>query len=190
MKPFRFWQHFSTKINVPVILCYRFQPPDACYIELMRFRVRPPKNRELPFQLKAVWCVTGNKVNYSFSLNDLHTDNTKSFFFWQVELRADVLVPGFASRKLGQIPCEDVSIRFPIPECWIYLFRVEKHFRYVNSAVCKYWPQFSTDTLSLHQIWFSKVSTSSNRKNQRNRTNFRNGRSSSGVVNRSNIRTS
>lgn len=43
----------------------RFQPPDACYIELMRFRVRPPKNRELPFQLKAVWCVTGNKVKMS-----------------------------------------------------------------------------------------------------------------------------
>lgn len=40
----------------------RFQPPDACYIELMRFRVRPPKNRELPLQLKATWCVTGNKV--------------------------------------------------------------------------------------------------------------------------------
>ncbi|CAG9101248.1 unnamed protein product [Plutella xylostella] len=92
----------------------KFKPPDACYIELMRFRVRPPKNRELPLQLKAVWCVTGNKV----------------------ELRADVLVPGFASRKLGQIPCEDVCIRFPIPECWIYLFRVEKHFRYgsVKSA--------------------------------------------------------
>lgn len=53
-----------------------------------------------------------------------------------MELRADVLVPGFASRKLGQIPCEDVMIRFPIPECWIYLFRVEKHFRYgsVKSA--------------------------------------------------------
>ncbi|XP_053668831.1 protein stoned-B [Anopheles marshallii] len=92
----------------------KFKPPDACYIELMRFRIRPPKNRELPLQLKATWCVTGNKV----------------------ELRADVLVPGFASRKLGQIPCEDVSIRFPIPECWIYLFRVEKHFRYgsVKSA--------------------------------------------------------
>ncbi|XP_011056457.1 PREDICTED: protein stoned-B-like [Acromyrmex echinatior] len=92
----------------------RFKPPDACYIELMRFRVRPPKNRELPLQLKAVMCVTGNKV----------------------ELRADILVPGFASRKLGQIPCEDVMVRFPIPECWIYLFRVEKHFRYgsVKSA--------------------------------------------------------
>ncbi|RZC41291.1 stoned-B-like [Asbolus verrucosus] len=92
----------------------KFKPPDACYIELMRFRVRPPKNRELPLQLKATICITGNRV----------------------ELRADVLVPGFASRKLGQIPCEDVMIRFPIPECWIYLFRVEKHFRYgsVKSA--------------------------------------------------------
>lgn len=92
----------------------KFKPPDACYIELMRFRVRPPKNRELPLQLKAVMCVTGNKV----------------------ELRADILIPGFASRKLGQVPCEDVMVRFPIPECWIYLFRVEKHFRYgsVKSA--------------------------------------------------------
>jgi hypothetical protein len=53
-----------------------------------------------------------------------------------VELRADILVPGFASRKLGRVPCEDVMVRFPIPECWIYLFRVEKHFRYgsVKSA--------------------------------------------------------
>lgn len=48
----------------------------------------------------------------------------------QVELKADILVPGFSSRKLGQIPCEDIMVRFPIPECWIYLFRVEKHFRY------------------------------------------------------------
>lgn len=92
----------------------KFKPPDACYLELMRFRVRPPRNRELPLQLKAVMCVTGNKV----------------------ELRADILVPGFVSRKLGQIPCEDIMVRFPIPECWIYLFRVEKHFRYgsVKSA--------------------------------------------------------
>ncbi|KAK4886737.1 hypothetical protein RN001_003008 [Aquatica leii] len=86
----------------------KFKPPDACYIELMRFRVRPPKNRELPLQLKTTFNVTGNKV----------------------VIKADVLVPGFASRKLGQVPCEDVMIRIPIPECWIYLFRVEKHFRY------------------------------------------------------------
>lgn len=95
--------------EITIISLYlRFQPPDAQYLELMRFRVRPPKNRELPLQVKATWCVNGNRV----------------------ELRVDILVPGFASRKLGQIPCEDVAIRFPIPECWIYLFRVEKHFRY------------------------------------------------------------
>ncbi|BET01147.1 Adaptor complexes medium subunit family [Nesidiocoris tenuis] len=92
----------------------KFKPPDAMYLELMRFRVRPPRNRELPLQLKCTICVTGNKV----------------------EIHGDILVPGFTSRKLGQIPCEDVCVRIPIPECWIYQFRVEKHFRYgsVKSA--------------------------------------------------------
>ncbi|CAD0197981.1 unnamed protein product [Chrysodeixis includens] len=120
----------------------KFKPPDACYIELMRFRVRPPKNRELPLQLKAVWCVTGNKVctvtSHANGVLYLHARNLPTSLrdVPQVELRADVLVPGFASRKLGQVPCEDVAIRFPIPDCWIYLFRVEKHFRYgsVKSA--------------------------------------------------------
>lgn len=83
-------------------------PPDACHFELMRFRVRPPKNRELPLQVTANQLVTRSKV----------------------ELRCDVIVPGCISRKHGQIPCEDISIRFWMPECWIYFFRVEKHFRY------------------------------------------------------------
>ena len=26
-----------------------------------------------------------------------------------------------------QVPCEDVAMRIPIPECWIYQFRQEKH---------------------------------------------------------------
>jgi len=86
----------------------KFRPPDACYVELLRFRVRPPKNRELPLQVRASFSVSGNKI----------------------ELRSDVLVPGYISRKYGQIPCEDVAIRFPLPEAWIYMFRVEKHFRY------------------------------------------------------------
>lgn len=116
----------------------RFQPPDANYIELLRFRVRPPKNRELPLQLKATWCVTGNKV----------------------ELRADILVPGFTSRKLGQIPCEDVSVRFPIPECWIYLFRVEKHFRYDCVSAPGLWLLSLAAPLYCLQIWLSEVGTS------------------------------
>ncbi|CAG0913019.1 unnamed protein product [Notodromas monacha] len=97
-----------------VILAGRFIPPDATYIELLRFRVRPPKNRELPLQVKTVINISGKKV----------------------EIRADVLVPGSSGRKMGPVPCEDVAIRFPIPECWIYMFRTEKHFRYgsVKSA--------------------------------------------------------
>uniref|UniRef100_A0A2R5LJ28 Putative stoned b synaptic vesicle bioproteinsis protein n=1 Tax=Ornithodoros turicata TaxID=34597 RepID=A0A2R5LJ28_9ACAR len=86
----------------------KLHPPDACLFELMRFRIRPPRARELPLQLKAVMRVASRHV----------------------ELRGDVLVPGYHSRKHGQVPCEDIQIRFPIPECWVYLFRVEKHFRY------------------------------------------------------------
>lgn len=92
----------------------KFKPPDACYIELMRFRVRPPKNRELPLQVKTKVTIQGRRV----------------------EINSEILVPGFSGRKLGQVPCEDVMVRFPLPECWIYMFRVEKHFRYgsVKSA--------------------------------------------------------
>uniref|UniRef100_T1JEA4 MHD domain-containing protein n=1 Tax=Strigamia maritima TaxID=126957 RepID=T1JEA4_STRMM len=86
----------------------KFHPPDACFFELLRFRVRPPKVRELPLQVKSVLAVDGNRI----------------------ELRIDVLVPGYSSRKHGQVPCEDISFRYLLPECWIYLFRVEKHFRY------------------------------------------------------------
>lgn len=29
-----------------------------------------------------------------------------------------------------QCPCEDIQIRFPVPDPWVYMFRVEKRFRY------------------------------------------------------------
>lgn len=28
----------------------------------------------------------------------------------------------------SQVPCEDIQIRFPIPEAWIYLFREERRW--------------------------------------------------------------
>ena len=86
----------------------KLHPPDACFVEVMRFRVRPPKNRELPLQVST----------------NLFVSKT------EVKLRCEVLVPGCISRKHGQIPCEDISIRIHIPECWIYFFRTEKHLRY------------------------------------------------------------
>ncbi|XP_054709400.1 protein stoned-B-like [Uloborus diversus] len=86
----------------------KFHPPDACLFELLRFRIRPPKRRELPLQVRVFMTVSNTRV----------------------EIRSDILVPGYSSRKQGQVPCENIQIRFPVPECWIYLFRTEKHFRY------------------------------------------------------------
>lgn len=47
------------------------------------------------------------------------------------------MVASFKSRKANQVPCEDIQIRFPIPEAWIYLFREERHWGYgsVHSKV-------------------------------------------------------
>lgn len=85
----------------------KLTPPDATFFELMRFRVRPPRNRELPLQISANMSVTRTKVSYN----------------------CEVMIPGCVSRKHGQIPCENIAIRIHIPECWIYFFREEKHFR-------------------------------------------------------------
>jgi hypothetical protein len=97
----------------------RFVPLDACRFELMRFRVRPRPNVELPLQ-----------VRVQMSVVDRH-----------VEIRAEVVVTGYysSSRRAAQTPCEDIQIRFPIPEPWIYLFRVERRFKYgsVHSATRK-----------------------------------------------------
>lgn len=83
----------------------KFQPPDACYLEIMRFRVRPPKARELPMQARCSFEICGSKV----------------------VIRADMMIPYHHTKAWGQVPCEDVAMRIPLPECWIYQFRTEKH---------------------------------------------------------------
>lgn len=87
-----------------------FRPLDACQFELLRFRVRPRENRELPMQLRIQQI-----------MKDRH-----------FEIRCDMLVTGYHafSKKCGQFPCEDIEIRFKIPEPWIYYFRYERKFKY------------------------------------------------------------
>ncbi|RUS76104.1 hypothetical protein EGW08_016135, partial [Elysia chlorotica] len=88
----------------------RFHPLDACQFELVRFRVRPRDNRELPLQLRV-------------------TQTLKALHY---EVRVDLLVTGYHafSKKCGQFPCEDIEVRIKIPEPWIYYFRYEKRFGY------------------------------------------------------------
>jgi len=86
------------------------RPPDASRFEMMRFRVRPRANVELPLQ-----------IGVQMSVVDRH-----------IEIRADVMIPGYfsTSRRASQVACENIQIRFPIPETLVYMFRVEKRFRY------------------------------------------------------------
>lgn len=85
----------------------KFIPPDGCFFELVRFRVRPPKNRELPLAVKAIISLEGYKVM----------------------IRMEAMTTGYYTRKRAQ-PCDDIQVRLPIPEPWIYLFRTEKLFGY------------------------------------------------------------
>jgi len=65
----------------------KFQPPDACYIEVLRFRTRPPKARELPMQARCIFTMVGNKV----------------------EIKADIMVPYHATKAWGQVSL----VRYP-----------------------------------------------------------------------------
>ena len=37
-----------------------------------------------------------------------------------------MMIPYHHTKAFGQVPCEDVAMRIPLPECWIYQFRNEK----------------------------------------------------------------
>ncbi|VDK87719.1 unnamed protein product [Litomosoides sigmodontis] len=90
----------------------RLSPPDGCFFEVMRFRVRPPKNREKPLTVKCVMKIAGSKV----------------------EIRIEAMAAAQTEKARGalsskrQVPCEDIQIRFPVPEAWIYLFREERRW--------------------------------------------------------------
>ncbi|KAK3597395.1 hypothetical protein CHS0354_040121 [Potamilus streckersoni] len=96
-----------------------FRPLDGCQFELIRYRVRPRSNKELPLQLTIQQIVKDRRV----------------------EIRCDLLVTGYHaySKKHGQFPCEDIEVHFTIPEPWIYLLRYERRFGYgsIKSATRK-----------------------------------------------------
>ncbi|VDP71477.1 unnamed protein product [Echinostoma caproni] len=97
----------------------KFYPLDGCRFELLRFRVSLRGNRELPMQVKCLYSIDGRRVC----------------------MRCELLVPGFfsACNRKGAVPCENVEIHIPVPEDWIYHFRVEKHHKYgsVHSTLRK-----------------------------------------------------
>ncbi|XP_056402670.1 stonin-2 [Hyla sarda] len=80
-----------------------FTPIDACRFELMRFQT-VFSEKTLPFTLRTVACVRGAEV----------------------ELQSWVVMStGFSSNRdaLSQVPCENISIRHPVPPDWVNYFR-------------------------------------------------------------------
>ncbi|XP_068110539.1 stonin-2 [Hyperolius riggenbachi] len=80
-----------------------FSSLDACRFELMRFRT-VFSEKTLPFTLRILACVRGAEV-------ELQT--------WLV------MSSGFSSNRdnLSQVPCENITIRHPVPPEWVNYFR-------------------------------------------------------------------
>jgi hypothetical protein len=107
------------------------QMPDNLLVEIMRYRTRPRRNYELPLQVRCFMGVAGK----------------------QVEIRIECTVAGSYYTKLNEVHCEDIQIRFPLPDVWVYLFRVEKMFRYgaVHSTKHKFGKIKGLDRFLVHK---------------------------------------
>uniref|UniRef100_A0AC35UGE3 SH3 domain-containing protein n=1 Tax=Rhabditophanes sp. KR3021 TaxID=114890 RepID=A0AC35UGE3_9BILA len=85
----------------------KLSPPDGVFFEIMRFRIRPPKNKEKPLSVRCIMKIAGSKI----------------------EIRIEAMAAASTQKHkedVRTIPCEDIQIKFPIPEAWIYLFREER----------------------------------------------------------------
>ena len=107
------------------------QMPDNLLVEIMRFRTRPRKNYELPLQVRCFMSLVGRVC----------------------EIRIECTVAGTYYTKLNEVHCEDIQIRFPLPDSWVYLFRVEKMFRYgaIHSTKHKFGKIKGLDRLLVHK---------------------------------------
>lgn len=102
--------HCVSRTTYDEILLLRFEPLDGCRFELMRYRVRPIVDRELPLRVRGQVSVISRHV----------------------QIRCELAVPAYflIGDRIYQTPCRDIQVRFPIPDSWIYLFHVERLFRY------------------------------------------------------------
>jgi hypothetical protein len=107
------------------------QMPDNLLVEIMRFRTRPRRNYELPLQVRCFMAIVERLV----------------------EIRIECTVAGTYYSKVNETHCEDIEIRFPLPDVWVYLFRVEKRFRYgaVHSSKSKFGKIKGLDRLLVHK---------------------------------------
>ncbi|KAJ6661275.1 hypothetical protein lerEdw1_015412, partial [Lerista edwardsae] len=100
--------HFHSCVDEDMFASARvilFNPLDACRFELMRFRTVFAE-KMLPFTLRVAASIHGAEVELQSWL---------------------MMSPGFSSNRdpLTQVPCENVMVRYPVPQEWVKNFRRE-----------------------------------------------------------------
>ncbi|CAF2512245.1 unnamed protein product [Rotaria sp. Silwood2] len=105
-------------------------PPDSHKIEIMRFRTRPKQNIELPLQVYCFMSVIDRQVNIRIEVTVSNAFNISILSKASSIVTNDKTANIRDDNRDEQCPCEDIQIRFPIPDPWVYMFRVEKRFRY------------------------------------------------------------
>ncbi|XP_062974003.1 stonin-2 isoform X2 [Elgaria multicarinata webbii] len=98
--------HFHSCVDEEAFASARvilFNPLDACRFELMRFR-SVFSEKMLPFTLRVAASINGAEVELQSWL---------------------MMSPGFSSNRdpLTQVPCENVMVRYPVPQEWVKNFR-------------------------------------------------------------------
>ncbi|KAK6328171.1 hypothetical protein J4Q44_G00001490 [Coregonus suidteri] len=83
----------------------KFSPPDACRVELMRYKTLALGCTELPFSVKAVVTVQGAYVELQAFLN------------------MSAAFPSFTGVSETEPLCENVLIRVPVPADWVKVSR-------------------------------------------------------------------
>ncbi|UJR30555.1 hypothetical protein I4U23_018084 [Adineta vaga] len=109
---------------------FKLIPPDSQNIEIMRFRTRPKQNIELPLQTFCFMSVINRQVNIRIEVTVSHAFNVSILSKASSMATNDKTANVRDDNSDEQCPCEDIQIRFPIPDPWVYMFRVEKRFRY------------------------------------------------------------
>lgn len=113
--------------------------PDNQIIEIMRYRTRPRRNFELPLRVSCSMTIVKRKI----------------------EIKMECMIAGTYFTKVDEVFCENIQIRFPLPDTWVYLFRVEKRFRYgaLHSTKAKFGKLKGLDRFLLHKSTGSSSSS-------------------------------
>ena len=101
-----------------------FKPPDATYLELMRFRTRPPKARELPMQARCTFQTSGNKVNKIINIIHIIHNICNTYGLSSSSQTTSYRVTPQIKIQLSNQRSEKICQYYPLPSNYSFSFYV------------------------------------------------------------------